>query len=136
MGHATARALFLGEAANSLFRVRRLLESLHCTCTVALGVEQALALAASDSFDLLLSIHPLHLASPLIPRIERSRCSAFYRLPVEDGFWWVPILDRGSPCLGAPALRPAEFLEAIERIVNEAQLAALAQQPNSRAVAA
>lgn len=136
MSQPAAHVLLLGSAAMRLSRLLRRLESLRCDCTLALASEQALALAACESFDLLLSTHPLHLSSPLISRFEHSPCTAFYRFPVEDGFWWMPILDRGSPCLGVPALRPAEFLEAIQFVVNGSQLAAMAQRPDPRAVAA
>lgn len=120
MEGTTVRVLFLSQAANHPSRLRRHLEELGCQCRAASCAEECLALLGEQTFDLLLSTHPVHLDSALITRIENSPCSAFFRLPVEDGFWWVPIVDRGSRCLGAPALRREEFLETIDRIVGDA----------------
>lgn len=136
MNQTAARVLFLGRAANGLFRLRLRLETLGCACAVALASEQALAMADAQPFDLVLSTHLLHLTSPLLARLERSRSTAFFRLQVEDGHWWVPLLDHGSPCLGAPALRLAEFTELIDRIIAAATPSQPPAESASQAAAA
>jgi hypothetical protein len=136
MDQARVNVLFLSEGANNSFHLRRHLEQFGCRCQVANCVEEGLVLVDRESFDLLLSTHRVHLASALIARLEHSVCSAFYRLEVEDGFWWVPILERGRKCLGLPALRAAEFVDAIDRIIAKAQLRNSAEAQNAQAAAA
>ena len=122
MDHAMVEVLFLSQGTNSYARLQRHLEEIGCRCRVANCAEHGLALIDQQAFDLLLSTHPVHLGSALIARLEDSSCSVFYRLPVEDGWWWVPIVERGKKCLGAPALRPEEFVETVDRIVSDARL--------------
>jgi hypothetical protein len=55
--------------------------------------------------------------------------TAFLSLPVEDSCFWVPVLDRGRNCLGAPALRPSEFAQAIEELSQTDGLWATDTQP-------
>jgi hypothetical protein len=42
--------------------------------------------------------------------------TAFLCLPVETSCFWLPALDAGKKCLGSPALRPAEFAHALEKM--------------------
>ena len=58
--------------------------------------------------------------------LSGSRTSLFYMLPVEVGCWWVPVLRTGVDCLGSPALRHGEFVEALTEIVDEIRSAAAA----------
>lgn len=136
MDQPGANVLFLSEGANNSFHLRRHLEQFGCRCLVANCVEEGLVLVDRENIDLLLSTHRVHLASALVARLEHSACSAFYRLEVEDGFWWVPILARGRKCLGLPALRAAEFVDAIDRIVAGARLRNSAKAKRAQAVAA
>jgi len=43
-----------------------------------------------------------------------SPTSLFFCLAVQDSYWWLPAVTQGTECLGAPALRPAEFARAPE----------------------
>ena len=42
--------------------------------------------------------------------------TAFLCLPVENGCFWLPAINGGKECLGLPALRPSEFLRALEEM--------------------
>jgi response regulator RpfG family c-di-GMP phosphodiesterase len=42
--------------------------------------------------------------------------TAFLCLPVEDSCFWLPAIDSGKECLGLPALRPSEFVNALEEM--------------------
>ena len=53
------------------------------------------------------------LASALVG----SSVSVFYTFPVENGCWWLPALQFGKDCHGAPAFRRKEFQAEIERIL-------------------
>jgi CheY-like chemotaxis protein len=40
--------------------------------------------------------------------------TAFLCLPVENSCFWLPAIDAGKECLGLPALRPSEFVSALQ----------------------
>lgn len=42
--------------------------------------------------------------------------TAFLCLPLEDSCFWIPAIEGGNECLGKPALRPLEFLNALEEM--------------------
>ncbi len=58
-------------------------------------------------------------ALPLLTWLEETSSTLFFCLAVHDGCWWLPALDRGRRCWGDPALRPAEFTSALDRMVEE-----------------
>jgi len=61
------------------------------------------------AFDLMIGTIPLRQSDPVVLGLSGMKCRIFYRLPMEDSCWWVP-LDGGTPkCLGQPALRDSEF---------------------------
>jgi len=45
-------------------------------------------------------------------------------LPVEEGCWWLPVLQNGEDCLGTAAFRPNQFsyvfAEVVRRILEDA----------------
>jgi hypothetical protein len=49
----------------------------------------------------------------LVAGLSGLAVTAFLCLPVEDSCFWLPVIDRGRPCLGSPALRPRDFARAI-----------------------
>jgi response regulator RpfG family c-di-GMP phosphodiesterase len=76
--------------------------------------------AASD----MLVTHPVHLvlSNTLLPdgtgfglleALAGRQVTAFLCLPVENSCLWLPAIDDGKDCLGAPALRPSEFASAL-----------------------
>jgi hypothetical protein len=52
----------------------------------------------------------------LIKSLSGHAVTAFLCVPFEYGCFWLPAIDRGRVCLGSPALRPAEFARAIQRM--------------------
>jgi hypothetical protein len=52
----------------------------------------------------------------LLMTLARLPVSAFLCFPVEDSCIWLPIIDDGKECSGSPALRPAEFARALEKM--------------------
>lgn len=42
--------------------------------------------------------------------------TAFLCWPVEDSCLWLPVIEDGKPCLGLPALRPSEFVMALDEM--------------------
>jgi hypothetical protein len=43
----------------------------------------------------------------------------FYSQPVEDGCWWLPALRHGQNCFGSSALRPSQFIAALDEAIEE-----------------
>jgi CheY-like chemotaxis protein len=72
----------------------------------------------------LLVAHPVHLVLSntilpdgtgfgLLESLAGMPVTAFLCLPVENSCLWLPALNDGKACLGVPALRPAEFSNAL-----------------------
>ena len=55
----------------------------------------------------------------LVSALVGSSASVFYTFPVENGCWWLPALQSGEDCHGAPAFRRREFQAEIERILGD-----------------
>ena len=115
------RVLLLGESEKGSSFLARFLEQRGCHCWFASSTEEGLTLFGRYKFHLVLSTRPLRQANSMVARLGESSCSVFYCQPVEDGCWWLPLVDHGRKCLGAPALRPSEFVSALGQIVNEFQ---------------
>jgi hypothetical protein len=117
MSQQSVRVLLLGESEKGSSFLARFLEQRGCNCWFAKSAEEGLTLFDKYKFQLVLSTRPLRLANPMVARLGESSCSAFYCQPVEDGCWWLPLVDHGKKCLGAPALRPSEFVSTLDQIV-------------------
>jgi hypothetical protein len=121
MNQGTIRVLLIGETKNGSSYLGGQLESRGCRCWFARSTVEGVALLAQQSFHLILSTAPLHRGDPLLAELGDAKCTVFYSYPVEDGCWWVPVLHGGQKCLGAPALRPSEFIGELDRMVKEIQ---------------
>jgi hypothetical protein len=113
--------LLIGEDPQSCSDLARRLEERGCECQFAPSYEDAIGLLSREEFDLVLTRMRLCGQSlyPLIHRLEGTRTSLFYSLPVEDGCWWLPALRHGQDYFGCAALRPAEFAEQFDQLVDE-----------------
>ncbi len=131
MNQACVKVLLLGESAEGSSYLLRRLEQRGCRCWFATSTEEALALFERHAFHLILSTSPLHQKNPLIDAVGGANCRVFSCYPVEDGCWWLPLVHHGQKCLGAPALRPSEFVSLLDRLVTEIELedVAAAKEP-------
>ena len=57
------------------------------------------------------------LASQMIPLLEGTPATLFCSQPIAIGCWWLPVVERGKLCWGAPGLRAKEFGELLHRMV-------------------
>jgi CheY-like chemotaxis protein len=115
------KALLIGESPQgSLYLTKRLQES-GCECAFAVTCREACSLLTAHDFDLVLSPMRLRDGSlyPLIGLLGGSSISLFYYHPVEDGCLWLPALRRGQKCFGSSALRPSEFVAALDETTKE-----------------
>jgi hypothetical protein len=55
----------------------------------------------------------------LASELAGSSVSIFYSFPVESDCWWLPTLEHGQDCHGAPAFRRNEFPNELERILQD-----------------
>lgn len=87
-------------------------------CHFANSIRTALELVKSKKVDLVLSKVglPDGTGFGLLARLSGFPITAFLCLPVEDSCYWLPAFDSGKNCLGSPALRPTEFVDAIEQM--------------------
>lgn len=115
MSQAAVRVLLLGECARGSFHLLWHLEQRGCRCWFATSAKEALELFHQYKFQLILSTSPVRQATQMISLLGRSNCSVFYAYPVEQGCWWLPLMNRGQECFGAPALRPNEFACALDQ---------------------
>jgi hypothetical protein len=119
MSQQSVRVLVLGESEKGSSHLARFLEQRGCNCWFAKSAEEGLRLLDTYKFQIVLSTRPLPQANPMVARLAESRCTVFCCQPVEDGCWWLPLVDHGKKCLGAPALRPSEFVGTLGQIVKE-----------------
>ena len=124
MSQECVKVLLLGESQEDWCHLALHLEDQGCDCWLAKSTEDALTLLDRQKFQLVLTAKPLLLANAMVERLEELNCSVFYRYPVGDGCWWLPAMDRGKECLGATALRPREFVSALNQIVRETEATA------------
>ena len=115
MSQEAVRVLLLGECARGSSNLLWHLGQRGCRCWFAASAEEAVALFHEYKFHLILSTSPVHQATQMVSLLGRSNCSVFYAYPVEQGCWWLPLMNRGQKCFGAPALRPSEFADVLDQ---------------------
>jgi hypothetical protein len=124
MSQECVKVLLLGESEVDWSSLALHLEDRGCDCWLAKSIEDAHSLLDRQKFQLVLTAKPLLQANRIIWRLQELNCNVFYRYPVGDGCWWLPAMDHGKECLGATALRPRDFLTALDQIVREMETAA------------
>jgi len=119
--NGTVEVLLVGDGPQVFSLSRGHLESKGCRCHFARSQRGLEELLNQKQFDIVLTMRRIEGSSTdwLGTAVSGSRTTLFYALPVEVGCWWVPILRFGIECLGAPALRPREFSDVLNEIVDE-----------------
>jgi CheY-like chemotaxis protein len=98
----------------------------------ATSTEGAIALIAGQRFHLILSTRPLHEIESLLPMLSESDCAIFCSYPVHDSCWWLPVVNHGQKCLGAPAFRPSEFVTFLGQLISDIGLNEIEVQASVR----
>jgi hypothetical protein len=114
-GRDTFRVLLVGDSPQSFSLSRQLLERSGCECHFAGSLEAAEDLLRLWEFDIVLSTHrlPGDTTQRLVGLLSGSGASLFSSLSVEEGSWWVPVLQFGKEYYG-PALRVGEFAHVLD----------------------
>ncbi|HTZ75892.1 MAG TPA: hypothetical protein VMB47_18390 [Candidatus Aquilonibacter sp.] len=115
MHKPSIRVLILGERHTAPSRLLTRLQRSACECWFAESAEAGAELFDKHAFHVILSIGPVHDAVQILARLSGSDCTVFSAFPVERGCWWLPIMYMGEECLGAPAMRTAEFLTLLDQ---------------------
>jgi hypothetical protein len=98
---------------------RRQPENRGRRCWFARSTNEGLTLFGRHCFRLILSGTPLHQVNSLLTGRRDSACTVHNSYPVEDGCWWLPVARHGQKCLGAPGLRPSEFVGVLDEMLRE-----------------
>jgi DNA-binding NtrC family response regulator len=121
MGIGIPRVLLVGENPQGCSYLALRLQEWGCHCEFAASYPEACSLLRLQHFDLVLS--PMRLRDkslfPLIDLLDGSGVTLFFFHAVEQGCWWLPSLRRGEKCFGSSALRPSEFVTALDEAIGE-----------------
>ncbi|MGA9884576.1 MAG: hypothetical protein WBQ34_12730 [Candidatus Acidiferrales bacterium] len=114
-----AGVLFVGEYPALSASMARMLKSTGCEIRYAASCEEALAAMQQRRFRVVLSKTKLAdgSARELIPSTQTAQGWLFLSFPVEEGCWWIPVMQEGQLCVEAVALRSREFSKALLQIV-------------------
>jgi CheY-like chemotaxis protein len=114
-GKDIVRVLLVGDSPQSFSTARQLLERHSCECHFAGSLEAVRDLLHLWQFDIVLSTHrvPGDTIHRMVDLLSGSGASLFYSLPVEQGYWWLPVLQFGRECYG-PALRAGDFANVLD----------------------
>jgi len=115
----TARILLVGEGLNQYSQLAQRLACWGADHQYASSCGHACAMLKEQSFHLVISRLKLKdgPASWMFPLIEGSPTTLFCSQPVAVGCWWLPVIERGKLCWGAPGLRAREFGDFLYRMV-------------------
>jgi hypothetical protein len=100
-----------------------------CECHFAGSLEAAKELLDRWQFEIVLSMPaiPSETIQKLVGLLSGSGVSLFSYLRVEQGSWWLPVLQFGKESYG-PALRVNEFTYVLDDLRNQVSLHRCASQ--------
>ena len=122
MGMRPKLVLLVGETSRSSTQLMNWLYKRGCQCHFAMSCQEACSLISHTQFDLVLSQYQLpdRTAFPMLDWLAGSPATLFLSTPVENGCLWLPMLERGKRCVGAPLLRSNDLPEALGKALNTA----------------
>jgi hypothetical protein len=117
------KVLLVGDSPHSFSLVRQALEKIGCECHFAQSLEAAEELLRLWQFDVVLSGHgiPSHHVQSLVGLLLGSSVSLYCSLRVEEGSWWLPVLQFGRESY-EPALTVREFSHVLEDLREQIRL--------------
>ncbi len=132
-----AKVLLIGENPQGFSYLAKRLQDRGCECACAVSSQEACSLLRTQQFDLALSPMRLRDGSlfSLISLLEGSGITLFFFHAVEDGCWWLPALRCGHDCFGSSALRPSEFVAALDKTIEEICFPALVERKSPQSAA-
>jgi hypothetical protein len=130
----TAKILLVGDGLSRHSQIAQRLACWGAEGQYASSCTQACALLKEQTFDVIISRLKMKdgPASRMIPLLQGSPATLFCSQPVAVGCWWLPVMERGKLCWGAPGLRAKEFGEVLRRIVTRCLDLQPANNPSSQ----
>jgi len=121
MSNRPTMVLLVGEVPRSSAELLLWFYKRGCRCHFATSYRDACSLISRTQFDLVLSQYrlPDRTAFSLLDLLIGSPATLFLSTVVESGCLWLPMLERGKRCVGAPLLRSNAFNEALARILRD-----------------
>jgi CheY-like chemotaxis protein len=129
-GRDIVRVLLVGGSPQSFSVSRQLLERSGCECHFAGSLEAAKELLHLWQFDVVLSTQAVPgdtTIQGLVGLLSRSGISLFSSLRVEEGSWWLPVLQFGNESHG-PAVRAGDFAHFLDDLSEQIRLQRYALQ--------
>ena len=118
---ANAKILFVGRSRGDFASLQSFLERRGGHCSFVRSAREGLVLFGPDRFDLILymafDMTPLQSDQAALTALGRPNCTVYRCYQVEVGFLWLPVVSHGEKCFGSAALRPKEFVAALEKII-------------------
>jgi CheY-like chemotaxis protein len=120
MSNRPKMVLLVGEVPRSSLQLLLWLYERGCRCHFATSYRDACSLISRAQFDLVLSQYQLpdRTAFSLLDWLTGSPATLFFSKVVESGCLWLPMLEHGKRCLGAPLLRSSDFNEALAKVLS------------------
>jgi CheY-like chemotaxis protein len=117
------RVLLVGDSPQSFSLARQALERSGCECHFAGSLQAAKELLQVWQFDLVLSMYgvPGFGIQRLVGLLSGSGASLFSSIRVEEGSWWLPILQFGKEYYG-PVLSARDFAHAVDDLRRQIRL--------------
>jgi hypothetical protein len=96
------------------------LSSLRCEWWYAASCEKALAAMEERTFRVVLSKFKLADGSGrrLIPAVQMASAWLFLSFPVEEGCWWIPVIEAGQLPVKVSAVHSRQFRRVLVKILN------------------
>jgi hypothetical protein len=109
------RALLVGDNPEPLSLARQILERNGCECYFAESLDAAKDLLQLWQFEIVLSTHriPSDTIQRLIGLLSGTSISLFSSLRVQEGSWWLPVLQFGKECY-EPVLRVGDLVHVLD----------------------
>jgi CheY-like chemotaxis protein len=119
MSNRPIMVLLVGEVPKSSFQLLLWLYEQGCRCHFATSYRDACSLISRTQFDLVLSQYQLpdRTAFSLLDWLIGSPATLFLSTVVGNGCLWLPMLERGKRCLGAPLVRSSGLNEALAKVL-------------------
>jgi hypothetical protein len=116
IGHA---ALVVGKEERDYSGLNNQLRDWGCECESVMSCKDALEALQKKWFKVILSSVRLRDGSAykLIPFASEKSNWLFAWYPVNNGCWWIPLVERGNECTGASALWTTDFAKLLRQIL-------------------
>jgi len=116
---SNAKILFVGRSRGDFASLQSFLERRGGHCSFVRSAREGLALFGRDRFDLILDMTQFQSDHAALTALGTANGSVYRCCQVEIGSLWLPVVSHGEKCFGSAALRPKEFIAALEKTVAE-----------------